>query len=364
MEKYRAKSKKKRSAFWIGYWIAAVLCVLAVAFTLGWMWGQLEDYEKATPQYKLNEYFVKLSSGDYEPLKAGSGFTPDENSTWDDYFALLKTKFTGDVSAYKYRKTMAEDSNENHTLFSVYAGDEKIGEVYLIPNTDTPMGFSVQVPMVYVDGYTITAPPHVTVFMNGKPLSPESGIQAEPLPIFSSLNDISLAPVEMTYTTPSTLKEPVFTAETATGGACTLAVDEEKRHIDVSEEIPAEVLQQYEEILQTAATTWSDFTTKDTSLTALQKYVYSDTDLAKKAREFQGFWYLDHEKREFADIKMGDFEVLADNCFVGQIDFTVNITFKGKVQTFYPSYKMAFLNINGAWLLAGMEMADAMTPQQ
>lgn len=374
----RPQPKKKRSKYWIGLLVFAIILAIAISLVLTWLYRTLEDYEKHTPQRALNQYFSQLAAGEYEQLKPYSGFTPGADGDWDAYFAILTQRFGTSPDALSFRRTAAAGLAEGEELYAVYAGEEKLGEVVLFPASGTDSGWAVRSSVAFLQGYTITAPEFVEVLVNGVPLDPAQIVETKPVTvsyekdgrplsvnIFSSLNDASLAPNIVQYQTGETLVEPQFAANASFGsGECLVEVDTETRTVTVSVPINPQQEEDCRQTMETVAKAYSDFITEDGPLSALRQYLYDETSLYKDFSEYQTGWYLSHESREFSNVTFSDIAMQSETCFTGHLDFTVTIVRQGKVHVFEPSYDMAFMYIGDEWLLVGLHARAGSDPPQ
>lgn len=367
MEKAKpAKKKSNWKRFWIICGVIIVINAGLIALALNWVYGVVSDYELHSPSTALTKYFSDLFGGGEEEIKRTSRFTPDANSSWDDYLSILRSRFARAEEDYSFRLTASADLAKGEELYAIYAGEDKLGEVILTPDEATESGWAARSMVGYVDGYSIVAPPGVQVVMNGQPIPVESHVEVLPvrveyykgdtltsIDIFSKLHDQSLPPVLYRYETQQTLAEPTFTA-TAPNGEPSVQVDVEHRSVLVLPPLTAEQEQLAGSTMEAVAKAYSDFITEDSTLANLMQYVYKNTDLDRDLREYQRGWYLDHEKREFSEFTFSSIAFHSDTCFTGHVDFDTYITFRGDLRTFEASYDMAFMLLDDKWQLVGI----------
>lgn len=353
--------KRKVSRYWIFLLALVVVNVIIIAVVLSWLGRTLEDYEKHTPSHALDQYFTQLAAGDTDGLipaaEAAGVFAPDANSSWADYFSILRQRFNVPAEQMTFRRTSAKDLAQGEELYTIYDGETRLGQVHLRPDDKAETGWAAYATVDQLTGYTVTAPDIVTVFMNGAPL-PESSITGTtPLEIFELMHDQSGLPATVQYTeTTPTLTEPTFTAEAATGGPCEVVVDREARTVTVSVPPTAEQEAEFATVLETTAKAYSDFITEDMTFSGLRPYLYTESQLYQNLAEYQWGWYLTHENREFLDVVITDLVPRADNLFTGHIEFTVNVYRGTQIHVEKPSYDMAFIRDGEQWLLAGIKV--------
>ncbi|MGD9560451.1 MAG: hypothetical protein AB7V55_07590 [Oscillospiraceae bacterium] len=346
--------------YWIFLLVFAIVNAVIIVGVLSWLNGVLTDYELHTPAHALEQYFTQLQNGEHEPLipaaQNANAFTPDENSSWDDYFAIVSARFSTPADALTYRRTAAKDLAEGEELYSVYAGEEKLGQVYLRPDDTTESGWSVYATVESLPGYTVTAPHFATVSMNGVAIAQSEATATVPLEIFDSLRDQSIVPTVLEYQTPPTLVEPSFTAQATTGGQCNVTVDAAARTVIVTVPPTAEQSEAFSQTIETTAKAYSDFITEDLTFSGLRPYLYNETDLYQDLSEYQWGWYLTHENREFLDVVITDLAPQSDILFTGHIEFTVNVYRGSQIHVEKPSYDMAFIRSDDKWLLCGIKV--------
>ncbi len=275
----------------------------------------------------------------------------------------MRERFAPAKAGFAYRSSPLAD---NESLYSIYVGEDKLGEIVLTQDDSIDTGWAARSDVSFVPGYSVVAPPGIQVLLSGQPIPPES--HAEVLPVrveyyqgdsltsvnlFEKLHNQSLAPVLYRYDTPKTLAEPTITA-TSPLGTPSVTVNAEQRSVLVLPPLTPEQEQLAAQTLEIVAKAYSDFITEDGTLANLLQYVYKETDLDREFREYQRGWYLDHENREFSAFTASDIAFHSDTCFTGHVDFDTYITFQGELNTFAASYDMAFMLLEGRWQLVGL----------
>ena len=332
----------------------ALVLALVIGVVLFLLYGALENYEKTTPRAAINGYFEALAAGDYEDLKASSGFTPDEMNTWDNYFAQVKSRFTGVPAEYVYRKVVSTDTDLEH--YAVYLGDEKLGEVVLRPDKTAEHGYTVSTAVDLLTPYTVRAPGHAVVQMNGADLLPsDPGVAVTEVPGFEELADPAQRPVVYEYTLQPTLAEPTFTAAAPGGNECTVQVDTTTRRVDVAVVPTPEQDALFRQRMQEAAEAYASFTTSDSPFSALAGYLVPGSTLRDSLSTYYAGWYLDHESTWVENLEITNLQSLSDTCFSGDISFIYNVQRNGEVHAFDANYHMNFVLQDGQWLLLSMK---------
>jgi hypothetical protein len=362
------RARRRRSKYGLGLLIFFLVCLAVVAAALLWLYVALADYEKRTPKRALDGYFAMLAAGDYAGIGQDSGFLPDAMNSLDDRNAYLRQKFgafwDGGLS---YRQMESAELAAGQRLYSVYSGEDRLGEAMLTPREDGEGGWTVQPLLEYLPGYAVTAPEGAAVVVNALALSQEQTVGRHPViisymrdgapvevEIFQSMDDSSLAPQTVEYQTAPTLFEPQFSARAADGRQCEVTVDAEARTVSVSIPPDAEQHDAFAQRMELVARIYSDFITEDGPRSALRPYIHRGTSLYKNLSEYQIGWYIDHDARKFSDFSVSDIAIHSDGCFTGHIDFAVTVLRRGRAHVFNASYDMGFVQADGSWLLAGL----------
>lgn len=348
------RRRKKKSKFGLGLIILVVALAVIIAIVLAVLYKSLERYESTTPRAAIDSYFTQLAAGEYEQIKTDSGFTPDEFNTWEAYTAFLHQQFGESPGGYQYRQIGGGGEDGGQT-YAVYSGEERIGEVVLIPSEEAKHGYVVRASLKYLDSYTVSAPGHVTVFVDGAELPKEGeGVAITPLEIFHELPEEQ--PTTIEYTLAPSLAEPQVTATGPNGENLEFLVNEEERAMQAQLPVAPEQEAQWALRMEDAAKAYALFISEDGTLQAFNTFLYPGTNFAANVKTFQAVWYADHDAYAFNNMEVRNITPTSPTAFMGDIEYDFDVTFQGEVQTFHSHYRMAFALYGDNWLLLNMEM--------
>lgn len=350
--------QKARKTSWFAKGMLAYVLVLLVliALVLYGLWNILEQYEKTTPRAALDAYFSNLSSQNYGTILKESGFTADEMNSEEDYIALLHSLFGEQPGRLTYRP-MDSSSLAEGKLYAVYEGEEQLGELVLIPDQSNRYGYTVRANYDYQTPYTITAPGHVQVTVNGIVLAQDGpNAQITPLPTFESLPDASQIPYTVQYQTEPSLAVPEFAA-TAGGLPCALAEDPaQPHHLRAEAVLSDEQLAEYSQLIENVSKVHANYVSEDASFGTLSGYLYPGTPFYERMATFYAGWYADHESFNFRDLEISNITSTSETTFTGDISFIYEIQ-QGTVLHEFPSaYHLSFAQYNGEWRLLDLQI--------
>lgn len=365
-----AKKAGKISGFGKFLLVFALVLVLAVAGIWAYLWQVLVRFESTTPRAALDYYFAQLEAGDTEWLRAGADFTPDDLNSWDDYLRWVEEHFGGHSAAQLRYQQLAQAEGAGSQRYTVYSGEQALGEVMLHPDTDAEHGWAVSAEVTYLPGYTVTAPGDVAVLVNGHPLA-QSGADTTTTPVahFEALADRQMAPTVVEYKMAPTLYEPDFAADGPDGMQCEWTVDTENRSAQVQLVLDDAQQEACAQALEAAAKSYATYVTGDSSFADLRQHLYPDTALFANMAGFDSSWYIDHEAYVFEDVQVSGIRPAGAHAFSGDISFNYIVRQAGYMpgenvsytegysdHTFPSSYHMSFVQSGGVWLLLDLQV--------
>lgn len=347
------KPKRRMPRYLKGILIFLAVNTVITVVVLVWLYNSLLAYEAGTPTAALTRYFTHYANGEMEDVRAGAAFTPDAWNTWEDYDAWLKQQFGQvDPDALSYRTT--GHTPEGATIYAVYAGQEKLGEVQL---TQTDGGWRVSAPAVFKDPATITAPGHVAVAADGIPLTAENCTVQESLyEGFEELPEGYTQPRQIAYTLPPMLFDPMITATGAGGTECDLIADADTRTIQASPRLSDDTYQAMAARVEQVSKVYANFISEDVPFSSLAAHLLPGTDFYSRMRGYYVGWYLNHESFEFLDLEVFNIISCSETCFTGEISFTYEVNRRGTIHTFPSAYKLAFTLVDGNWMLVDLQV--------
>lgn len=341
------------------YLLAVIILLLVntvlIFLALNWLYNTLTEMEAATPATAINRYFQRLSEGDMDAIDTESGFVPDGANTWDDYHQYVKELYAGVPQSLRYRKVSVNRPDGGQT-YALYDGATRLGEILLYEGQGQDGGWRVCAPVEYGKTYTITAPGHVTVLMNGEPLDKAAAVSA-PVEAFADLPETEPQPVTLTYETSSTLHEPSFEAVDVWNRPCPIAETDEGlvATVELDEETRAAYAARVEEV----AKIYANYASNDVPFNTLGAHIYPGSELYGRMYNYPDrMWVIGHHTPTFHDLSVFDIISCSETCFTGKIEFTYNMVETGRnVEHSRPTaYFMAFTLVNGQWMLLDLQM--------
>lgn len=347
--------RKKRSKYPIVLLVLVLVNAILIALALRWLYATLLEFEAGTPATAIHRYFQRLHADDFEIINAESGFVPNSANTWEDYDAYLKRLYATVPQAPRHRKVAAQREDGGHT-YALYDGDEKIAEVLLYDGAGQGGGWRVCAPVEYGAEYTVTAPAHATVTMNGIPLPPADAARAG-IAAFDTLPDPALAPALLTYRVPVTLLPPTLAATDPWGNPCALEEQGSPHHLRAAVELAEERRAEYAGLIEAAARVYANYATNDATFEELAAHLYPESELYIRMRGYtDSQWYVDHDTPTFSDITVYGIVSHSETCFTGEIDFLYELTEEGRLHSFPSSYHMALVQVEGQWRLLDLKV--------
>lgn len=342
----------KNNQFLLGLGAAFLLTLIIIAVGLAYLWNGLERYEAGTPEAALRRYVELLEERNYDALYAASGFHPDSFNCKEDYLAYLERTFEGGLTAAVFVKKLPEEADFKE--YNVYLNQKLVGAVELVPSAEASgPAWAARARVSYRKPFTVTAPAHVEVLLNGEALPPESArMQETPPKRLSGVQPPELAPRLLCYKVGELLNPPLITARKPDGTPC--AVAEEGEGFAVAAPVSAAAESERKALMEQAAKTYAAFITRDATLAALKEYLYDKTEFYSAIQGFSNIWYVTHDSFEYRNVAVSELTELSPEEFTGRISFDYVVKAGGQEHVYPSSYQLSFLQIEGVWKLANL----------
>lgn len=349
------EKKKGLSRYAKGLLVLFLACCLLIAGALVWLYKALQTYEATTPNAALATYFKRLAAGELETIHAESGFTPTRWNTWAHYDAFITQLFENPSNGYTWRAT-AGQTEDGGKLWQVYAGAEPLGKVALYEGAGQNGGWRVSVPMSYCKSRTVSAPGHVTVYVNGEALLPQDASETRPLAEFDGLEEPALMPKTLDYVLEPMLFEPDIKAMAPNGSPCLMLRGETDTDLVAKVVLPPEDEAAMAARLEAAARLHALYITGDAAFDEVQGCLYPGTDFYHRLRTFDSQWYVDHDSASFREVEVTNIESHAEDSFTGNIHFVYQIHRGTHLHEFPSAYRMSFTLRDGTWQLVQLQV--------
>lgn len=330
-----------------------LVCGVVIWGLLATLWGSMAEYEASSEIGAVTEYFDRFAAGDYNTAADSSGFVFDEKNSKEDYIQYLKDAFGSDFSDLRFAGR--EGETEGEKTYCIYAGNDPLGLVRLIPVSDGGRRWKVIAEVEYAPSVSILAPAYVTVSANGVQLSPDEG--AEPVldEDFKALSGFFEVPAKVAYTLDGYLYEPSVTAVAPDGTPCDLT-EAEDGNIVVTVPPTEAQREEFETLMTDFSRLYACFVAKDTSFAQLKPKMIKNTPFYKAVAGFYNGWYISHTGYEFRDMRISDIVRPAEGYFAGTICFDHVILRNKKENVYSTSYRLSFREVDGVWLLADLKI--------
>ena len=206
MEK-QAKTRKRKVPRRLLF-VMPLLLFLAVAGLA--VWGMVTAY--ATPEQSslqaVEGYLESLRVGDFERINRESGFTPSPLCGWRNYDDHLRALYGDDFEALAIAEP--ESSGDGAQVYAVSQDGTPLAQIHAVPQEGDWQVFT-DIAADY-QPYTIVAPAHLQVTVNGLAMSPDDVVQTRAVDGYGELPEDAGAPHLLTYETPPLFTQPEVTA--------------------------------------------------------------------------------------------------------------------------------------------------------
>ena len=222
---------KKKSRFFLGMVIYALVFLMITAAGLFMFWKYMEAYELSRPLTAVNAYLDGLTK---EHIRAGSESlltSVDGNiQTADQAFAVIEENLVKQITAARNSK----QSTAEKMVYALRSGSRIIGSVTIVPGGDEQFGFTpwkvqedtFDFSWLLSEDISITVPSEFSVSLNGNILNEsyisESGIL---YPVLEDFSDKFEMPTLVTYTARQFLGELSFVVSDVSGNPVLLTSD-------------------------------------------------------------------------------------------------------------------------------------------
>lgn len=314
--------------------------------------GYLDDFEKSTPEYYIENFAKKLQTGDYKSVMQSLNVKETEFFTEDDYIAYLEDTFGenpqnikvfgGARQGEKYEYEFAIEG-KNGIFVEVYEhkGDKALSlSTYSIKQVNLPYNEMM-----------IFAPKNATVLADGIPLTSKH-LQPEIKKIqsFETLTDKTLVPELASYKLDGFIRKPEITVD----GFDFLMSDDGQNIITVKPD--PQIAHDVEEFAKTASVAYAKFVSKDAKFAEYTKYLTKESTYFNSIRDFSNHWYVDHTAPEVIGLKAENTIQYSDKAFTTEVSFDYKVvTVEYKIEQIYKTkYILSIIKEGDSWKIANL----------
>lgn len=372
IDREKRKSKKSKRRFWFGYRIYVGVLVLLIVIMCFAVWNTMKKYEKAQPEYVVEEVVNRLEEGNLSDLKntvgQGNKFEKGEDIS-DEFLELVKGKeLTYRLSSESYDSLAPEydvlSGKETVAKITLKSIKEKKKMAILVLSEWEVTGVT---PVMAAGNYqiTVTAPSNYKVAINGVELSAdEKKGDAKAYEGFDYVAEYVEAPSYQKYRVKELSKLPELSINGVIVDSSLIKNDNGKLSYKCDYEV-SEIPAELSEYVVEAAKTYSNFFSRDLP------GCYDSTDciqhlfpigsyyitMAENYRQQDMWTYSRHDvPPEFNNVTVANYVSYSDKCFSVDVSFDKSIILwiNGETRIDKSRQKYFYVNIDGKWLIADM----------
>lgn len=354
------KKKKQKSLYAKVYTITVSVFVAILVLGLIILWAYLKDYESSQAKYVAEDFFNKISSSSsVTDTLEKYGLSVTEFEDKDDVSAAY-TKITADKELTCSKATSSVDKQLRYVI---KADDKTIADFYLKKSDKKSFFGNYQYEVASFNlnssntaSVVIDAPKSCTVYINGKTVSADyiTNKSLEPA-CAKHLPDGVSAPAYVEYTIKGLFSTPEVTVKYKDGKDAEAELDSNSKTYTVKLENDETLSKTYSDYAIKFAQTYAAYMQDDASMSAVNKYLVSGTDLYESVRTASTHWVTDHSGYAFKNTKAYDFYAYDENTFSCSVSFTQVLHMTGKddyTDTF--DYTIYFKKSVGKYLVYDM----------
>lgn len=339
---------KKKIPFYQKLIILFLVLMLIGAVVLTVVFFKLKDYESKNPTGIINQYITLIKTSKYKDAMELSEVAEEKFFTSEDYGNYVKD-ILGDVNKATTVEVYSKD--ENKRIFRLYGNDVN-NYILLTLTSDKNSGYTLTQKDVKKQTFTITAPNDFILLVNGIELSEDEITKKDVVcEGYESVTDKVIVPKKTEYTIRGYFNNPEIKVKDKNIEDLNIIYNEDK--IDINFAIKDK--DKLEDIAIDAAKSYAKYISKDESENKLRAKLIKDTDFYKNLSNYSSYWYIDHDKVAFENLKCFDTIVYSDNAYKTTVSFNYVVT-KGRIVNKYPvKYEMHFLKENDTYKVVNIK---------
>ena len=363
MAKHRAKRlarKEKKSHFWIGAFLYAVVALVLIGMGLNYLWDFLSAYEVSRPGHTVDSYMETLTPQHILDLAGGDLVSQVDDRLRDE--AGCRAQILASLSGEFTCARNISRSSDRTRVYVLRLGSQVIGSFRMEQVGQSRWNFTPwevtgeEFDLSYLLGETVNvvAPDGYTVLVNGLPLPRECVVEEIPYP--------QLSEIAGSYELPTMLR---YEAGPLLAGTTVTMTDQAGRPVDTDFDPQAALdncvegeRAQLEETIRTFLTAYVDYTSRNiedltVALNALKGLMIPDGELAHRMTGAQNglSWIPRGQTATITNLEMDLISRLEDGLYFCDVTFAVDTT-KGFQTTKTVTRAQVVFRRTGAGLLA------------
>lgn len=354
----RSTTKKRSNKFKIGFLIFLALDVIAITTALCWLWMNMASYESSMPIHSAEQAAALFENREFAQIREKSGFTSTRFTTEQDLEEYLKNKLqdVGEIQCIKQRGNTeqityllkADQQTIAHAVVKKQPENDRFGrskwELERLEDVWEPM-----------DGYTILAPQHVQVSLNGVTLTEQDQTEAgTPVKGYQGLPEGYEAPAMVQYQIEGLLQQPEVTASTPEGENCMVSATDENNAVQITVQPDQQKIDELTQLAMNTAKTCAKFTSEDASFYDLSLSLIPQSEFYNAMRSFYNGWYVSHDSYQFEKESIGDWRQYDPQHISCQLSFQYVVNKGSSRHEFPTAYEVFMVNTENGWKVAHM----------
>ena len=359
------KSNKNVSlVFWAFYAILVIAMIGFWAYVInGVIKKDLLIYEKAQPEYFMDDVVAKIQAGDISSMDFAQSSSRFESG--DVYKDAYAKRLEGKTITYKENPSSYD---AQAPIYELYADDEHVATVNLKSTSSEQLMFILSVQEWAVDsvvpiyekgdeGITVSIPDNYTAYVNGIQLDERELVgEAAPYKEFEIVAQYIDVPKEVNYEVSGLMSAPSVEVKDAAGNIVQCNVDGNAYSVgfvagDVPEDIAKTALEDAKNI--------SEIYAGDRTLSSMKVRFPQDSYLIPLFQNYINFdlWmYSGHATPTYSDEQAFNYIKYNDNFYSVEVSFSKTMYLPKRNMTVtddtHNTYYYAY--IDGQWLIADM----------
>lgn len=339
--------------------IIILVIILSIIFfsLIALLWSYLEKYEQSTPQAYIKQVLSYIDNGDNSDLMKYLGVKETEFFTAGDYKKYLKQILPSDLEKVTITE-MGTDETGKKQLYKLSSqqksNDENEIILALTKHQDKSTYYTAEHINLKYHDFTINAPSHINVLVDGKKLSEKHKINKNSIEGFTTINNKNLTPQINSYKITGLIKTPEITLQNIDKNEYNISLKNNVANITT---IPnAKLKQQIEQTAKLASKAYANFVSHDGEFKEFTQYVLTNTSYYKTVCNFDNQWYVSHNKALFENAVASNTIAFSDNCFSCEVSFDYVIV-KNKIRRVYETkYKIYFVKDGQSIKIVNLEL--------
>jgi hypothetical protein len=349
-----------RTAFWRAYFVSASLFFAVSSFGLAYLWAELDDYERGTPDYAIKALLRHSGANALPPLFAQNAATPGEFEDSQVKEAALLSWLGGAEVSYR-RSAEASDVTQGTEVFIIKAASADLAAVTLKKIGSGRFGrwetASVDYRLPIFGTLRILAPSNAKIRINGRDLPKSARIGYYPYGVLANLPEsCSPVPTQRVFKVSGLYRKPSLEAADFSGNPLPLEWKEDAKGVRSAVFHPACPEHEKNGFAKMAiadAKIYSFYMSRDAAFTNLSRRMLRDSAIYTYMATMDTRFYARHIGVEFKDETVSNFRKFSPSLLAVDIDYTYQVTqARNRQHSFQTKATFVYWKPEKIWLIA------------